>query len=705
MVWETALDRLLLQQVHSAEKGDQKFEIVRQQVQEYRALGPSRPGSHFLCGYIRALLGIEMPGASGDAVARRWELFGMLRAYDRKGERDRIAETLQDPQTLLELLSDGAVAGSVLPLVVRSLFWSGDLKLAVRAIQYLAAEPSAAEVETIVDAAVTDLLGRLETRVDTDDQESTASILGKILTMAGFERLPTDVRAGYHRALAERLLAASEWNMAIASAEHARTLAGANARLASSASLIAALADLRQHDTVGCQPRQNRPERAAALRRLQHVAEEPEQAAPEAVYLRSLLAYEAGDYQAAARGFERAIAGLRRLDGRDVQLRDRARFFQAAALLAAGDPNESSRALRLMEQALETVKPDLESFYSVHEALKKLDRRLSLRFLDAVDVGRGSSPDQLLFVALEYLSLGEAVPASHAARRVLEVAVDLDQRIDALRVVLNAHNMLGERDQARACYAEMREILQQRGKFDVLEKLLRNEDFVGQALDHLEIKIELAAVYEEMEGRDYDRAQLQVAIARSLRARRDQESLQQAHGLLQEVSCGFPELATDDLAAIEKLLELNDHGPADSAGGRDATVALAKSLGRPPRVLVVGGNERQRRHHPRLEAMAKECGFTAEWLMTNYTSPQKVVGTIGDRIRSGLDVLLLLHWNRHETTEPALELARSAGIPARTVHYAGFTSLQVALVEQFGRLAAAVPAAAVPATGSRSRRG
>jgi hypothetical protein len=77
---------------------------------------------------------------------------------------------------------------------------------------------------------------------------------------------------------------------------------------------------------------------------------------------------------------------------------------------------------------------------------------------------------------------------------------------------------------------------------------------------------------------------------------------------------------------------------------------------------------------------------------TNYTSPQKIVGAIGDRLRAGVDVLMLLHWNRHETTEPAHELARTAGVPARTVHYAGFTSLQVALAEQWQRLAAQAPA-------------
>ena len=690
MGWETALDRLLMQQVHLAEKDTTKTELVKRQLLDYGEVGAGRPGLSFLLGYASALLGIELPIVSTEVRSRRWRLFGSVRAYDRKGDRDRIAATLEDPQMLLDLLGDPMVAGNALPLVVRSLFWSGDIKLAVRAIQYLAAEPDSSELETIVDAAVTDLLTRLETRIDSDDQESTASILGKILGMSGFERLPADVQARYHRALAERLLEASEWQLAIESAEKAERLAVGHAMLESSASLVAALGELREHDTTSVEPRAQRPERDAALQRLQHVAEQPDQASPEALYLRSLLAYETGDLHVASRGFERAIQGLRRLEGRDVLLRDRARFFQSAALLTAGDATETTRALKLMEQALATVKPDLESFYSVHEALKAHDRRLSLRFLDAVDVGRGSSADQLLFVALEYLSLGEAGPASLAARRVLEVAIDLDQRIEALRVVLTAHNMLGERDQARACYAEMRELLVQRGKFEQLEKLLQNEEFVGQALDHLEIKLELVNVYDEIEGRDYERAALQVAIARSLRARKDVDALQQAYGLLQEVNCVFPDLAPDELGAIEKLLELNDEKPHTADAAKAAVQALKKSLGRMPSVLVVGGNERQRRHHPRLDKLGKEWGFQAEWLMTNYTSPQKTVATIQDRLKDGVDVLILLHWNRHETTEPALEIARACDVPARTVHYAGFTSLQVALAEQWQRMGAVV---------------
>ncbi|MFN6145130.1 MAG: hypothetical protein ACK5AL_02085 [Planctomycetota bacterium] len=686
MGWESALDRLLLQQVHAAEKGDVACEVVKSQLTTLIELAPQRPASAFLHGYATTLLRLELPAAGSDGTAHRWRRYGIVRAYDRLGDSEAIARLLGDPQALLDLLGDPQVAGHVLPIVVRSLFWSGDLKLAVRAIQYLAAEPGTPEVEAIVDAAVVDLLARLESRVDSDDQESTAAILAKVLGMAGFDRLPADVQARYRLALAERLLAASEWSAAIVEAECAERLAAGQPMLASAAGLVAALGDMRQHGVAMVEPRSDRPDRARVLARLQGAAEEPEKASPEAVYLRSLLAYETGDYRAAARGFDRAVGGLRRLEGRDVALRERARFLQAAALLAAGDASETSRALKLMEQALATVKPDLEGFYAVHEALKKHDRKLALQFLDAVDIGRGTTPDQLLFVALEYLGLGEAAPAMRAARRALDVTVDLDQRIEALRITMTAHNMLGERDEARACYAEIRESLEQRGRFEQMEKLLKTEDFVGHALDHIEIKAELAHCYDVMEGREYDCAALHVAIARSLRARRDVASLQQAYGLLQEVGATFPELAREELAAIAKLLEIHDEAPTGGGEGKDLTGAFGKLLGHAPRVLVVGGNERQRKHHHRLDQLATEWGFAAEWLMANYTSPQKTVSQIADRLRHGIDVLVLLHWNRHETTEPAHELARQTGVFARTVHYVGFTSLQVALIEIFQRL-------------------
>lgn len=685
MGFDTELDRLLLQQIHLAEKGEAKPETVQKQLLDLGKLAGPRQQSAYLFGYAKVLLGLDL-GPVPDGNLRRWFVFGNMRAHERRGERNWIADLVQDTQALVDLLADPVLAAQVLPLCVRTLFWCGDLKLALRAIEYLASQSIGPDVTLVVDAAITDLLTRLEKREEAEDEESTASILAKVMGIPGFDRLPTDVRARYHKALAERLLAASEWDKASEEAKTATALTEGSPRMQSAARAVAALATMRVHRLQDLEPRSQRAERKSAQEHVGHADGQGEQAAPAAHFVQAMLAYESGDFGAASRGFESAVQGMRRQDGRDDVLSDRARFFQAAALLAEGRAEESSRALKLMERALETVRPDLETFYGVHEALKKLDKKLALRFLDQVEIGRGTSPDQLLIVALEYQSLGEAPQALAAAERVLAVSVDLDQRLEAMRVMLTAQNMQGQREQARATFDTMRDLLMQRGAFDQLEKLLQDEDVVGQALDHLDIKVELANLYEEMEGKDYERSQLQVAIARSLRARKEVESLQQAHGLLQEVACHHPELAKDDLQAIERLLEVNQAAPVDAELGAAAGKALQKQLGHAVRVLVVGGNERQRRHHPKFEELCPRWGIEGEWLETNYTSPQKIVGQIADRLQKGLDVLVLLHWNRHETTEPALDLARKASVPARTVHYAGFTSLQVALAEMLQKM-------------------
>ncbi len=687
MAWETALDRLVLSQIHAAEKGDLRPKDVEQLIRDLHGLAPSRPTTAFHMGYATALLGLDLPADQSDPAQRRWHLFGRVRGHDRCGERNWVADLLQNTSAVMELLQDAAIARQCLPLVLRTLFWCEDLALAVRALEFLATEAQTEESQMLVDAGLSDLLSRLEVREDRDNEEfePTASILEKCIGLPCFDRLPDDVRARYHHALGARRLAASEFEAARAPLQRAIELATRHPRVESAARGLLALSELRVHETLELEPRAERAERAAALEILDG-HDEAETTVPEALFVLGVLSYETGDFQRAQRCCDRALADLRRVNGRDVQLIDRTRFFLAASILAAGNTGESSRALRLMDAALEQNRPDLESFYPVHEALKTLDRGVALKFLDRVDIGRGTAPDQLLFIALEYVGLGEAEPAARAADRVLQVAVNLDQRIEAMRVLLTACNMRGDRGAAREVFFSMRDLLMQRGAFQELENLLENEEAVGQALDHLEVKCELVALYEEMEDKDLDRAMLKTAIARSLRARKDVDALREAHGLLKEVEIRFPELATDELGVLEKLLSLSDAAPADTDAGARAVESFRQQHGRAPRVLVVGGNERQRRHHPRFEELGGNWQFEGEWLMANYSSPQKAVNAINDRLKTGVDALVLLHWNRHETTEPALELARRAGIAARTVHYAGFTSLQVCLTDMLERL-------------------
>ena len=161
MGWETALDRLLLAQVHAAEKGEARKEHVQQCLLDLHRLSANRPGTAYLLGYARVLLGIGLPQPDADPRLQRWNLFGEFRAHDRKGERTWVAEALQDPQVLADLLSDHDLIPAALPIVVRTLFWIGNLRLAVRAIQYLASRNATTEHDLIVDAAMTDLLARL----------------------------------------------------------------------------------------------------------------------------------------------------------------------------------------------------------------------------------------------------------------------------------------------------------------------------------------------------------------------------------------------------------------------------------------------------------------------------------------------------------------------------------------------------------------
>ena len=696
MAWENELDRVVQQQVHAAAKGEERSNTVRELVLAMWELNTARPESAFHLGYARTLLGVDLPEPTVEhARARSWYMWGRLRGHDRRGERNWVADLLSNQTLVIALLSEPGVAGQCVPLVMRTLFWAGDLNLAMQAIRYLTLANSDASTEIVVDAALTDLLARLENHTDPSSADATMRVLQECIALPAFARLPDDVRARFHRARAQRLLRASEFDDALRELRVALESSKAHPRLFSHVAALGALAELRLHDIEEIEPRADRPERAAAGTWLEQAVRQVDVATPEALFAAGTLAYETGDYGDAAGWFDTAIRNARR-ESRDARILEHARFFLAASMLASGNREEAARALHLMDQALDTVKPDLQSFFPVHEALKNLSKKVALKFLDAVDLGRGTLPDQLLFVALEYQTLGEADSAAGAAERVLQIAVNLDQRIEAMRVLLTSHNMRGRRDLARETLFAIRDLLMQRGAFQDLENLLNNEEFVGQALDHHERKCELISLYEEMEGRESDRATMQLAIARTLRARKDVDALREAYGMLREVEIAFPELAAEDLSAVTKLLELSDSQPPAADEGAAYASQLAGDLGHPVRVLVVGGNERQRRHHPRLDTLAREWGLETEWLETNYGSPQKIVATIGDRMKAGrVDVLLLLHWNRHETTEPALELARKGGLSARTVHYAGFTSLHVALVEQL-RLLATTAAAPEP---------
>ncbi|GEM_PF-2378092 len=691
MAWETALDRLILRQVHLAEKKEVRPVEVRRILTDLLELGKEKPRLAFHVGYAQAYLGIEVPGKfldlEKDRAARRWYLFGQLRAHDKKGEKEWVAGFLEDKHVLYDLLREPGIAWGLLPLLMRTYFWEGDLEGAVSALEYLSLAMGGEEEEggtrELVQAALTDLLTRVERRKEPEEGLTNREILRRSRAVAGFEELPPEVKTRFELAEGRSYLEACEWEEAEERFRKAAEFRPDVPRLASLAWTHLAWSRMQARNTGEVLPRGERPGREEILELLDEACKDPGKGAFEAFYTRGILLYEAGKFLEAKKDFETALGLSRRAEGVDPDTTASIRFYLAASILASGQGGEAKKAAHLMDQALDRVKPDLETFYTVHETLKSIDRDVALKFLDSVDVGRGTSPDNLLMVALEYMGLGEAEPARAAAARVLQVANSLDQRIEALKVSLMAANMTGKSGEAREAYEALRDLLEKRGRFEDLEKILLDENLVGQALDHIEIKCELIDIYEEMEGREADRARLQLAVARSLKAKKNVENLKSSLAILKELELSYPELAKEELDLVQKLLELGEGEEGeDPAEGdpRKSMEGLARKLGRPPFFMVIGGNERQRKHLDRFEELKAQWGFQGEWIMANYTSPQRPVKALEARLKKGeMDGLLLLHWNRHETTEPALALARSWKKPARTLYYAGFTSLQEAL--------------------------
>jgi len=693
MAWETSLDRLVLRQINLAERGEVQDRDIVGMVGDLLSLNGKRPQSWFHSGYARALLGVESPdpgpGLPPDCL--RWFVFGRLKGHLRRGDAAWLKDISEDEGLLVDLIADPAIAAQILPSLMGSYFQDGNFEKAVWVLRLLEArldlDGAGAQNELVLlsDAALSDLLARIERRqVDPEEVGALRRALRRVLQIDRFGHLSPTEQARFHRALGTSLLSTGEWDEARNELEKARDLAKPGERLHKQIHLLLTLTHLRVMSLYEVSPDSSCVGGPEAMKLLAPATAKPNPL-PAGLYLRGMLSYEQNNYDAAIKDLEAAVKTAVQEAVPDDALLARARFFLGAALLLADRREEAKRAARMLEESLGRIEPQLANFYPVYDALRKVDQKVSLRYLDAVELGRGAAAEDLLLLALEYQSLGEPEPAIRAANRVLEMAGDLDQRIEAHKVLLTAHNMQGSREQARNHYIEMRELLTRRGAFAELEKLLKDEDLVGQALDHVELKCELADLYEEMEDRDWDRANLRLAIARTMRARKEVEDLHQAIAMLQEVAVEYPELAQDELAKTEKLLELKGKSETMSSE-RELFASLAESLGHKVKILVVGGNERQRRHHPRLDELASEWDFDGEWLMANYSSPQRVVDAIGERIKQGIDVLVLLHWNRHETTEPALELARSASVPARTVFYAGFTSLQVCLLDLASKL-------------------
>ena len=122
---------------------------------------------------------------------------------------------------------------------------------------------------------------------------------------------------------------------------------------------------------------------------------------------------------------------------------------------------------------------------------------------------------------------------------------------------------------------------------------------------------------------------------------------------------------------------------------RELTERMQAQTGFTPRILVVGGGERQHKHRDKLSEYADVMGFHSHWRMAEYQSWHRELNTLERDMRERFDALIILHWNRTTFTRKAREICdRDGAKPCLTCYYEGFTNLRESLQECLRQLLA-----------------
>ncbi|MEW6747056.1 MAG: hypothetical protein AB1486_30335 [Planctomycetota bacterium] len=682
MGWEGALDRLVLQQIDNAARGVARPEEVRDLVNELLQLAPERARSYYHLGLAGVLLDaslFEHRPQEFDPALRRWFTFGRLMALARRRAHARVVEMLHTPECI-ELLEEPEIARTVVPIVLRTAFEDGDLDLVVTALEKLVG--GRGEHHDAFREALAEILRRVERSRDRADEEALKSLLVRCRDLPSFASMPGDVRAPIHRAIGRILQHSGEWEQARQEFSNCLRITGEGHTLASVLHFDLAACYLEVRGVPDLEPDPDREDSSEAIRHLDMATADPRFASFNAYFARGVLRYEKEDFAHAASDFERALDKIQSYRNPLPVTLARIRYYLAVSLFGSGREEDYPKAARLIDQAIERVSPDLADFHRVHDKLHATDREVALRFLDAIDVGREESGSQLLGLAREYLDLGEPERALKTADRAVALPAATDERVDALKLKLRATTILGSREAAHDAFLDLREHLLSHGRFQELERILRDEGESGLALDHFTRQGELNDVLQLMEGRTPDRVEAMLSLARHLRGDNDALSAALAVALLEEAAVYSPERVSSDLEEARKLAEHLRVVPLTDSVARELADRARRLLGHDPRLVVIGGNEAQRRKLDSFEEFKDHLGIEAEWWFADAAHPQRPLDLVKERLRgSRVDGVILLQWNRLDTAVPTRHLCRSHKVACRQLTYVGFMSLKMAIAD------------------------
>ena len=675
MAWETPLDRAVLKEIDLSGFSPPRQHDAANMALALVRLNPARAESYFAIGYANGSHGIVLDAYKPE------ELQGPEAAWFRFGQtlgKLRHPKEGEEKPDVRALLSEPVIAREILPILLRQSLGSGSLEEAVNTLEAVLANGAPdGETAELLRSTLSEVLRRAERPGENFQPDAVQGLLQRCMGLPGFDGLPPEIRAPFHRALGKLKQHVEQFDEAAGHFKKALEVAGEGHTLASVLHFDLAACSLGLRGVPDLEPQPGRKGSEEALAHLDQATADARSASFNAFFTRGILRFERDMHAEAAQDFRDALARIEQYRNPLPITLARIRFFLALSLLREGKPETQEEAARQLEAALERLRPGVEQLKELLPLLEEKAPRIAARLLARVDVAHMSDPRQLLEMGKHFQRLGDTDNALKIAEQCLEHSEDLTVRKEALLIELRAFNMAGERENAADALYDLRDVCCQSGDLAFWEKVIFDDDRVGQALDRARVLSERAELLARLKGRDADRFDVLRQLADLYLARAEPQWKLTGLRLLKDCYRAHPDAFEADLkkasADAPKDERPNDRGAAEKA---------KEALGRRPTLMIIGGDDHQTRGEDDLAALAAEWGFDAEWWPTDYVNPDRVFDKLQEHLNSRQpDGLLLLHWNREELVRELRKLARTYRVATRFCVYVGAQSLRAGVAD------------------------
>ncbi|MBI4868948.1 MAG: hypothetical protein HY816_18565 [Candidatus Wallbacteria bacterium] len=682
---ESELDRHLVELISLTANGREGLtsERVQSMVEDVLHLNPGRSRSYFLAGFAAELLGVRFKEPP-DPPSARWELYGHIEALLEKGQTAKVLEMTR-LAAFPALTADPEIASHLLAPLAHAASDSGDVGAALDYLERGLALEASQKCQRLASELIPTYLTRSDQLMKDNRLEEARGLLDSVTRRPLLMKSLGQLAVRVYRKLGQCEQKAGDWQEAIA-----RFREGFDREPSDSQKAVLwcdiGLCYLGLSSINNLQKGQRWEHGAQAREAFEKAVASGVGFSINGAFALGVLTLEDGQPERAAQLFEMAHRSLKAMKMRNrSRIEPRIKAYLAEALLMGrGARQEVPKALNLLGQAHEAQSWPLADRLNLYRLLRTVDEPAARTFLQSIDLSRLKNPVDGAAIGRELLTHGEHAKALEVALGLLQLYLKKPDRRDALTLKLRAENGLADGRAGSATYQELKQLCMDQEFYPELEEILLSEDVTGEVLDALERRKECLELYGLMPDRRANLAALLLELARSYIHARDEDGLRTARSLLEEAALYSNEIPAAELDSLSERLDFEAHRLGiDLGGATDSNLPqrLRTRFPAPPRLLVVGGNEKQMGDHESFVKLGEELHFVGEWIPANYVNPDKSLALVRQRLQQGLKGLILLHYNRTEFGRSARKLAGEYPVVLRNLHLYGFKSLRACVEE------------------------